>query len=109
MLFLPAIITAAMEMLGGKEVDVQCRKPEIMADSAYAMLCRDSKSYTGNFAIDDAVLKEEGMSNFDEYAVDPKATLMPDFFLDAFWRNTFRKMCSWMKRKPAAVQGRGVF
>jgi len=79
-----AIITAAMEMLGGKDVSSQCRVPEIMADAAYAMLCRDSATYTGHFAVDDDVLKEEGVTNFDSYAVDPTATLMPDFFLDAF-------------------------
>nr|XP_027235469.1 uncharacterized protein LOC113826780 [Penaeus vannamei] len=79
-----AIITAAMEMLGGNEVDRQCRKPEIMADAAYVMLCKDSRSYTGNFAIDDEVLKNEGITNFDEYAIDPSASLIPDFFLDDF-------------------------
>ncbi|XP_063613250.1 hydroxysteroid dehydrogenase-like protein 2 isoform X2 [Penaeus indicus] len=79
-----AIITAAMEMLGGDEVDRQCRKPEIMADAAYLMLCKDSKSYTGNFAIDDEVLKNEGVTNFDEYAIDPSSPLIPDFFLDDF-------------------------
>ena len=47
-----AIITAAMEMLGGGGgVSAQCRTPEIMADAAYVMLTRDSKSFTGNFAI----------------------------------------------------------
>jgi len=79
-----AIITAAMEMLGGKDIDTSCRKPEIMADAAYIMLCRDGASYTGHFAVDDAVLHEEGVTNFDSYAVDPKAALMPDFFLDEF-------------------------
>lgn len=79
-----AIITAAMEMLGGKDVGPQCRKPEIMSDAGYSILIRDSKIYTGNFAIDDEVLREEGITNFDSYAVDPKATLMPDFFLDEF-------------------------
>ncbi|KAK3872690.1 hypothetical protein Pcinc_022239 [Petrolisthes cinctipes] len=79
-----AIITAAMEMLGGKDVARQCRKPEIMADAAYAILCKDSRSYTGNFAVDDDVLKAEGITNFDEYAFDPSVPLMPDFFLDEF-------------------------
>lgn len=98
-----AIITAAMEMLGGQGVDVQCRKPEIMADSAYAMLTRDSKSYTGNFAIDDVVLKEEGVTNFDSYAVDPKAKLMPDFFLDEFDEGLSQKVLQ-NEPKPAAVK-----
>lgn len=60
-----------MEMLGGKDVAAQCRKPEIMADAAYAILCKDSRSYTGNFAVDDDVLRAEGITNFDEYAVNP--------------------------------------
>ena len=40
-----------MEMLGGAGASAQCRTPEIMADAAYVMLTRDSKSFTGNFAI----------------------------------------------------------
>ena len=43
-----AIITAAMEMLGGGgEVAAQCRVPEIMADAAYVILTRDSRTFTG--------------------------------------------------------------
>ena len=60
-----------MEMLGGDEVDKQCRKPEIMADAAYAMLIKDSRTYTGHFAVDDEVLKAEGITDLDQYAVDP--------------------------------------
>ncbi|CAL4113873.1 unnamed protein product [Meganyctiphanes norvegica] len=77
-----AIITAAMEMLGGKEAAVACRKPEIMADAAYIMLCRDPRSYTGNFAIDEDILKGVGISDMDPYAVEPGNPLVPDFFLD---------------------------
>ena len=46
-----AIITAAMDMMGGDGIDKQCRTPEIMADAAYVMLTRDSRSFTGNFVI----------------------------------------------------------
>lgn len=60
-----------MEMLGGDDVDKQCRKPEIMADAAYAIITKDSRSYTGHFAVDDEVLKAEGINNLDQYAVDP--------------------------------------
>ena len=49
--FILAIITAAMDMMGGDGIDKQCRTPEIMADAAYVMLTRDSRSFTGNFAI----------------------------------------------------------
>jgi len=83
-----AIITAAMEMLGGGgEVASQCRKPEIMADAAYVILTRDSRTFTGNFCVDDAILAEEGMKDFDQYAAVPGTKfedLMPDFFLDDF-------------------------
>lgn len=42
-----------------------------MADAAYVILTRDSRNYTGNFAIDEDVLKEVGVSDFDVYAVKP--------------------------------------
>ena len=46
---------------------------------------RDGRNYTGNFAIDEAVLREEGMTNFDQYACVPGTKeFMPDFFLDAY-------------------------
>jgi len=60
-----------MEMLGGQEIGAQCRKPEIMADAAYALLCRDSRSYTGNFAIDDELLAEVGVQDFEPYSCVP--------------------------------------
>ena len=83
-----AIITAAMEMLGGgKDVAKQCRLPDIMSDAAYVMLTRDGRNFTGNFSIDEAILREEGMTNFDQYAAVPGTKyedFIPDFFLDAF-------------------------
>ena len=61
-----------MEMLGGGDgVASQCRKPEIMADAAYVMLTKDSRSYTGNFAIDDEVLRANGITDMDQYACVP--------------------------------------
>lgn len=68
-----------MEMLGGSEVDKQCRKPEIMADAAYAIITKDSKSYTGHFAVDDDVLKAEGVTDFDQYAVDPSEFVLTQY------------------------------
>ena len=59
-----------MEMLGGKNVGDQCRKPEIMADAAYSILLKDI-SCTGNFFIDEDVLRKEGTTDFDQYAVSP--------------------------------------
>lgn len=66
-----AIYTAAIEMLSGKDAGRVSRKPEIVADAAYAIFCRDAKTFTGNFAVDDDILKEEGITNLDQYAVDP--------------------------------------
>ncbi|CAG7837450.1 unnamed protein product [Allacma fusca] len=84
-----AIFTAAMEMLaGGKSIASQCRRPEIMADAAYAILTRDSHKFTGNFVIDEDILKEEGVTDFSPYAYEPDKELMPDFFLDEKCNNS---------------------
>ena len=79
-----SIMTAAMEMLTGKDSDQFSRKPEIMADAAYAVLCRDPKDCTGNFFIDDDVLQKAGISDMKQYACIPENAdkLMADFFLD---------------------------
>ncbi|EGW00665.1 Hydroxysteroid dehydrogenase-like protein 2 [Cricetulus griseus] len=65
-----AIHTAAMDMLGGSGVESQCRKADIIADAAYSIFKRP-KSFTGNFIIDENILKEEGINNFDVYAITP--------------------------------------
>lgn len=66
-----AIETAAMEMLGGGEALEHCRKAEIMSDAAYVVLTRDSKSRTGEFLIDEDVLREVGVTDFEQYACVP--------------------------------------
>ncbi|CAH2036974.1 unnamed protein product, partial [Iphiclides podalirius] len=77
-----AIATAAIEMLTGDTST--SRKPEIVSDAAYLMLCQDPKKYTGNFAIDEDVLKEHGIKDMTPYACDPKNAdkLLLDGFLD---------------------------
>src|SRR5882757_9569925 len=78
------IATAAIRnVLGGDEGMKRCRKPEIMADAAHAILSRPAKTCTGNFFIDDEVLTAEGVTDFDQYAVSPGTKLMPDFFVPA--------------------------
>ncbi|XP_075582483.1 hydroxysteroid dehydrogenase-like protein 2 isoform X1 [Pelecanus crispus] len=76
-----AIHTAAMDMLGGSGIEKQCRKTDILADAAYCILTKP-KSFTGNFVIDEVLLREEGVKDFDVYAIAPGHPLMPDFFLD---------------------------
>ncbi len=76
------IATAAIKnLLGGDAAMKGSRKPEIMGDAAYAILNRSAKDHTGNFYIDDEVLAAEGKTDLGEYAVDPSAKLLPDFFV----------------------------
>ena len=77
-----AIDTAALAMIPGIDTNF-CRKPEIMADAAYVILNSDSKLNTGNFYVDEEVLREEGVTEFDHYSVVPGTKdLLKDFFLD---------------------------
>ena len=77
-----AIATAAVQnLLGGELALKRCRKPEIVADAAHAILSRNSRACTGNFFIDDEVLAAEGVTDFESYAMTPGAELLPDFFI----------------------------
>ena len=77
-----AIATSAVRnLLGGEEMIRRSRRPEIMADAAVAVLRRNSREATGNFYIDDEVLREEGVTDLEAYSVEPGADLLPDFFL----------------------------
>ena len=76
------IDTAAINMLGGLINADNCRNPEIMADAALSILCRDSKTTSGNFFLDEDVLRADGVKDFDSYAVKIDQPLMKDLFLD---------------------------
>jgi citronellol/citronellal dehydrogenase len=76
------IATAAVNMLGGDELMMHSRKPEIMADAAYVILTKPSREFTGNFCIDDSVLEDEGVTDLSSYAVNPDVPLAPDFFVE---------------------------
>lgn len=76
------IATAAVNMLGGDQLVQHSRRPEIMGDAAYAILTRPSREFTGNFCVDDAVLEEEGVTDFSGYAINPDLPLAPDFFVE---------------------------
>ena len=76
------IATAAVQnLLGGDEVIRHCRKPDIMADAAHAILTRNSRECTGNFFVDEDLLRASGQQDFDHYAVTPGVELSPDFFV----------------------------
>ena len=76
------IATAAIKnlLVGDAAMRGSC-KPEIMGDAAYVIFNRPARECTGNFFIDDEVLASAGKTDLSEYAVDPSATLMPDFFI----------------------------
>ena len=77
-----AIDTAALQMIPGVDT-AACRTPEILADSAYIILNRNSKECSGNFFVDDEVLAAEGITDLDKYAVVPGTKdFLLDFFLD---------------------------
>lgn len=76
------VATDALNMIAGVAID-RCRKPEIVADAAHAVLTRTAKGFAGNFLIDEDVLREDGVHDFSAYAVDATQTLLPDLFLEA--------------------------
>ena len=77
-----AINTAALTMLGGFVTPEQCRKPEIVSDAAFVILSKNSKECSGNFFIDEDVLRDEGETDFEKYAVKPGSKLFNDLYLD---------------------------
>lgn len=80
------IFTAAIEMLTGSGSARFARKPDIVSDAAYFILTKPSRSCTGNFFVDEEVVKAEGITDLTHYACDPSNAhgLMPDPFLDEF-------------------------
>lgn len=78
-----AIDTSAMRLLGGEAAMRKCRKPEIMADAAHVILTRDARAFTGNFCIDEEILRSAGITDFSAYRHDGvlEQDLLPDFFV----------------------------
>lgn len=87
---LTAIDTAAVRnLLGGATVAAMSRSPAIMADAAHAVLSKPARETTGNFFIDEEVLRAEGVSDFSVYAPGATGPLAADFFVpDAVFERT---------------------
>ncbi|MDB4937472.1 MAG: Oxidoreductase, short chain dehydrogenase/reductase family [Labilithrix sp.] len=79
------INTAAVQNLLGGDATVRgSRKPDIMADAAYEILTRKSSEFTGNFCVDETILREAGVTDFSAYSMTPgmkDSELLPDYFL----------------------------
>lgn len=91
---LTAIDTAAVQnLLGGEAVAAMSRLPTIMADAAHAILTKPSRETTGNFFIDEEVLRAQGMTDFSAYAPGATGPLVADFFIpDAVFERTDTKL-----------------
>jgi citronellol/citronellal dehydrogenase len=78
------IATAAVQnLLGGDEAMSRARTPEIYADSAYAILTKPAREYTGQTLIDDEVLAEAGVTDLEPYRAAPgDGELIADLFVD---------------------------
>ena len=78
-----AIATSAVKNLpGGDQIALHSRTPLIMADAAYEILKAPKGELTGNFFIDEALLKSKGVNDFTKYQIDPNKNLYPDLFID---------------------------
>ena len=76
------IKTAAVQnLLGGDKVMEKARKPDIMGNAAFAILSKNSSEFTGNFFVDEELLRSEGVTDFSNYSNVPDSDLMPDFFI----------------------------
>ncbi|MFN9526770.1 MAG: SDR family oxidoreductase [Pseudomonadaceae bacterium] len=78
------IATAAIEFeLGSRDAFKRARTPAIMADAAHAILSSEGRSLTGRLLIDEDILRERGVSDFEQYRFDPAGgSLVPDLFVD---------------------------
>ncbi|TPI11550.1 NAD(P)-dependent oxidoreductase [Mesorhizobium sp. B4-1-3] len=88
------IDTAAVRnLLGGAAVAAMSRSPDIMADAAHAIFRRPSREATGNFYIDEEVLRAEGVTDFSAYAPGAADQLAGDFFVpDEVFANSQTKV-----------------
>jgi citronellol/citronellal dehydrogenase len=75
------IATAALQVIPGAQPE-RGRTPEIVADAAWHILTRDSRTTTGNFFIDEEVLASAGITDLSRYAVAKGTPLRADLFVD---------------------------
>ena len=86
---------AVRNLLGGEATARQARTTDIVADAAYAIFTQPL-TVTGQFFIDDEILKAQGCNDFEKYRAypattqQPQAPLMPDLFVDRD-HSTFKK------------------
>jgi citronellol/citronellal dehydrogenase len=75
------IATQTLQNNFQSEIYKGSRWSEIMADAAYEIIQKPAKEFTGNFCVDEAVLRDSGVTDFTKYAVDPNTKPIKDIFL----------------------------
>ena len=75
------IATDALNMIPGVDAG-NGRSPAIMGDAAHAVLTREAAGFSGNFLIDDQVLRQAGVTDLSTYTVDAAKPLLPDLYID---------------------------
>ena len=79
---LTTIDTAAVRnVLGGDSMAAVSRTPDVLADAAYAIVTKPSREVTGNFFIDEDVLRAEGVTDFSVYGPASGQKPLMDFFV----------------------------
>ena len=76
------IATSALRAAGESSIEQHARTPEIMADAAHVILTKNARQCTGNFFVDELLLREEKVSDFTRYAVKKGEALQKDYFID---------------------------
>jgi citronellol/citronellal dehydrogenase len=78
------IATAAIEFeLGSRDAFKRARTPAIMADAAHAILSSEDRRISGRLLIDEDILREQGVTEFERYRFDPDGgALIADLFVD---------------------------
>jgi len=66
---------------GGEDLVKEFRKPEILADAAHGIVTKPSREFSGNFCIDDTFLYENGVTDLNQYAMQPGHPLVPDYMV----------------------------
>ena len=73
--------SAVNNLLGGEKIMQHARNSDIVADAAFFILQKNASLFTGNFCIDEEILKENSITDFTPYAINPAKNLMTDLFL----------------------------
>lgn len=89
---LTTIATSAIDLISGEETRQKSRTDVIMADAAYVIFSQPSNEFTGNFCIDEQILRQQGVTDFSKYSVVPGETdLLLDFFVDEDYQSPLAK------------------